>query len=214
MNNKQFKSKNHQGFTLIELLIVVAIIGILAAIAVPNFLNAQVRAKIARSKADIRMLRQQVELFHMDKGLWLIDGNDCDGNTKCCFVGTWFGVRPSSVGISNVNTGENHFSGQVYLPLTTPTSYISSIPVDPFASGCFYSYEDRDCSNTGGTYGVLSAAGPDHDNGDWHPSNASISFDVSNGLGSNGDLWFVWRFNQKPDPSYDKYFLNRSWGFD
>ena len=55
-----------RGFTLIELLIVVAIIAILAAIAVPNFLNAQVRAKVARSEAEIRNLKNSLESFFID----------------------------------------------------------------------------------------------------------------------------------------------------
>ena len=59
----QVKSK---GFTLIELLIVVAIIGILAAIAVPNFLNAQIRAKVARCKSDLKALGMAQEQYFLD----------------------------------------------------------------------------------------------------------------------------------------------------
>ena len=54
------------GFTLIELLIVVAIIGILAAIAVPNFLNAQMRAKIARVIADQKAVQSALEQYFID----------------------------------------------------------------------------------------------------------------------------------------------------
>lgn len=53
-------------FTLIELLIVVAIIGILAAIAVPNFLNAMTRAKVTRVIADIRSIRTAMDAYAVD----------------------------------------------------------------------------------------------------------------------------------------------------
>jgi prepilin-type N-terminal cleavage/methylation domain-containing protein len=55
-----------RGFTLIELLIVVAIIAILAAIAVPNFLEAQTRAKVARVKADNRTVATAMESYRVD----------------------------------------------------------------------------------------------------------------------------------------------------
>lgn len=56
----------HRAFTLIELLIVVAIIAILAAIAVPNFLEAQTRSKVSRAKADMRTIRTALEAYAVD----------------------------------------------------------------------------------------------------------------------------------------------------
>jgi type II secretion system protein G len=55
-------------FTLIELLIVVAIIAILAAIAVPNFLEAQVRSKVSRARSDLRTVATALEAYAVDHG--------------------------------------------------------------------------------------------------------------------------------------------------
>ena len=66
------KLRKQTGFTLIELLIVVAIIGIIAAIAIPNLLNAIDRGKQKRSMADMRSLGTSVESYAVDNNFYPI----------------------------------------------------------------------------------------------------------------------------------------------
>jgi len=64
------KFRNQKGFTLIELLIVVAIIGIIAAIAIPNLLNAIDRGKQKRTMADLRSIGTSVEAYSIDNNVY------------------------------------------------------------------------------------------------------------------------------------------------
>jgi general secretion pathway protein G len=62
--------RKQKGFTLIELLIVVAIIGIIAAIAIPNLLNAIDRGKQKRTMADMRSIGTSIESYAVDNNFY------------------------------------------------------------------------------------------------------------------------------------------------
>lgn len=182
------KSETRKGFTLIELLIVVAIIGILAAIAVPNFLNAQLRAKLARVQSDMKALSTALESYFIDN------------NHYPNFQGWEVPARYNPVSFH-------------LIPLTTPISYISSVDLnDPFlkvvSAGGYddeverHSYNYRNYENFSDTVNfkawVLNSMGPDMvtnnglmtepwARGIWNKDSFSI-YHISNGLVSAGDI--------------------------
>ena len=108
-----------RAFTLIELLIVVAIIAILAAIAVPNFLEAQTRSKISRVKADMRSIATALESYRVDGSSYPLTAELASRYPGSPFTGREFGF------------GFMAYVGR----LTTPIAYMTSIPRDIFNQG-------------------------------------------------------------------------------
>jgi len=128
-----------RGFTLIELLIVVAIIAILALIAVPNFLEAQTRAKVSRVKADLRSLATAQEAYYVD---WNSYTNRNNAVENPWMNGQWAGFRQ----------------------LTTPIPYITTIPLDPFGETKYKGSRRPNALEMGtGVAGVASSGPP------WNP---------------------------------------------
>jgi len=190
-----------KGFTLIELLIVVAIIAILAAIAIPNFLEAQVRSKVSRARADMRTLAGALETYMVDWNKYPGDGAQfCWRYPNYPYDCYWY--VPDTV--------------------TTPQAYISSaVLIDPFRETELvttpkfrryrYWYVDMTwgLAGTRSSYSIyynflkewygswkLNSAGPDRTYGPYYTGGypatmypeLPIPYDPTNGTRSYGDI--------------------------
>ena len=100
-------NKKVRGFTLIELLIVIAIILILIAIALPNFLEAQIRARITKARGDLRTVGIAMDTYYLD-----------------------FGMFPTDHDPSELTIGSRGL-----FQLTTPLQYLTDLPEDVFNQG-------------------------------------------------------------------------------
>ena len=114
--------KAKRGFTLVEILIVVVILGILAAIVIPQFTEASTEAKVSRVGSDLQMMRSQLELYkvqHNDNLPAVADFNDA--MTKCSAVDT--------------ATGEYVEPADADRAVTPFGPYMQKIPTNPY-TGC------------------------------------------------------------------------------
>ena len=111
-------NKNRGGFTLVEIMIVVAIIALLAAIAVPNFLRARKRSQATRILEDLRMIDAAIDQY-------AIENNKSAGDAV-----TWTQVR------SYLKTGTNleTSGGSDFLGNSFGTFSVDTIPKVPTAS--------------------------------------------------------------------------------
>lgn len=199
-----------EAFTLIELLVVVAIISILSGIAVPNFLDAQVRSKVSRMRTDMRTLATAIEAYHVDNN---------------AYPRRQIPSRPSAPPGSSppLQTGDVTKRAEDMSRLTTPVSYMESLAPDIFEvqlapPNNLIDYWDRNIilevrgtvSNlrpTNPKYAAVNdrwaffSVGPDRHFGNVSsnlgnyprsttlPSSYAVDYDPTNGTVSPGNVW-------------------------
>jgi len=121
------------GFTLIELLIVVAIIGILSALLMTNFIGIRQRARDAQRKSDIRQMQSALELYRADTG-----GYPAPGGTNT-LVGT---PCPSPAALKSVDN---------------TTTYMQRVPCDPLGATYYHTGSYYYAQGAGGATYTLAA---------------------------------------------------------
>jgi general secretion pathway protein G len=113
------KRNRRFGFTLVELLIVIVIIAVLAAIALPRFMDSGQRSKEASLRSDLKLVRNAIEVFHTDTSAWPATLADLAATT------------PPASGKDNTGASLTIYATDFHGP------YLRTVPSDPVAGAAF-----------------------------------------------------------------------------
>ena len=136
------RPKQSTGFTLLELLIAIAIIGIIAAIAIPMYSNYRQKAKIAETKSDLKNFQLAIEVLATDTEKWpnKRDVGDVGG------LEVW-DLNANAAGLTATDGSYPGWNGP----------YIQPVPQDPWGKNYFF---DNDYDINGTDYVVIGSFGP------------------------------------------------------
>lgn len=195
------------GFTVIELLIVIVIISIIAAIAVPNLMSANIRARVSGVKADMGSIAIALEDYKIDDPYrnYPVEPPSPYGHDEIAVSGQAFDDPSDAVGL-----------GKLVYPLdASEPTYLKRIAGDPFndsgeeewngTSGahnnhyCYFTADaDQESSSTEAKYWALVSYGPDKDLDITNYSQAKAAvdsgtnlYDPDNGITSSGDIVII-----------------------
>jgi prepilin-type N-terminal cleavage/methylation domain-containing protein len=195
------------GFTVIELLIVIAIISIIAAIAVPNLMSANIRAKVSGAKADMGSIAIALEDYKIDDPdrNYPVEPPTPYGHDEIAVSGRAFDDPSDALGL-----GELIFSEGASDPV-----YLHRIPGDPFNDGgeeewngesgahnnhyCYFTADaNQESNSTEAKYWALVSYGPDKDLDIANYSQAKKAvdsgtnlYDPDSGITSDGDIVII-----------------------
>jgi prepilin-type N-terminal cleavage/methylation domain-containing protein len=182
---------NNKGFTMIELFIVVSVIAILAAIAVPNFLEAQIRSKRGRTLEDMAILSDVLEAYALRTGHFPANqmARDKEPYTEELFNNGW-----------------------ALAALTTPVPYVTKVPIaciSPDSRGrntkipplpyAYWRFDAEAAQRGDVPQAILFSVGPSGEMGSFITTNTLhlTPYDCSNGSASPGDLYVTFPSSPK-----------------